>query len=188
MGFMADIQEAAEGRRKAKRDIELHKMFMDEHGNDPESSIAARFYASLGDDVAHSGTVEHDVYSKLTKKFQVKYRTRFMKLKFKELGMSRTEWRAYRKVDRAAKSVERARAKKRKKIQVIPVEQLLKNPDVASAFASALIDALVDANPELREKRDERLRENRDAGECVGCGGPVNDDGYCMGEFGGGEQ
>ena len=71
--FNPDAAEARrEGHRKAQRDIDLVKQFIDVHNGRPDNKIARKFFGSLGDDV-RPGPEEVE-YRKITNKFQKEIR------------------------------------------------------------------------------------------------------------------
>ena len=74
MKFFDSTTAAArrEGRRKAERDIDLVRQFIDVHEGRPEYAIMRKFFASLGDDVRPGP--EQDVYEKRIGKFQTEVR------------------------------------------------------------------------------------------------------------------
>lgn len=176
MGFRNFIKYAGEvgravriGQNKAKRDIELCKMFFDEHGNNPPYEIAERFFSSLGDDVDRDSEYEEKAYLKDIRKFQDKWRK------------SNPEFRLPGGV-----TVGRIAIQLPDGMSMDDVDNTVEGREfLANAISNLISEKTGVPVEEVRAAFVRRgLQANLEAGKCLGCGGDIDEDGDCVGDQG----
>jgi hypothetical protein len=74
MKLIDNIKSHFDGKEKALRDINLAKMFWEEHGGKPGNEVSHRFFTSLGDDVDESNKWEVNAYKKDVARYQKEWR------------------------------------------------------------------------------------------------------------------
>jgi hypothetical protein len=158
MGILRSIQTRASATTKAIRDCEFGEEFMAVHNQNPEREIAKKFFLSLGGDVTPE---EFPHYRKLRMKWVERW-----------IARHPAEDRTFRFPSEEPPSV-----------QIIPVNLGDINPTsgLIGAIRDAMIAAMIEQDPEVKEQVEQQRRDNLEAGKCLGCGGGIDADGLCDG-------
>lgn len=158
MGIINSIQNSLTATAKAVRDCKFAEEFMEVHDQDPDREIAKKFFLSLGEDVTPA-------------EFK-----RYRKLRIKWVD----QWIAKHP---AANRTFRFPSEEPPSVQVIPVNLGDLNPTSGfiKALRDAMIDAMIEQEPEAREAFEQYKRDNLAAGKCLACGGGIDAEGLCDG-------
>lgn len=151
------LKDILSATRKARRDIELSTLFFDEHNHQPPHAIAHKFFSeNMSEDVTPA---ERKTYSRIVGAWQYRYA--------KAHPETAPHWLNKRK------------------------RGLRENPETQIGFLS--VDAngnpVLTGNPVLdviaqmmATSREFGRRMNIAAGKCLGCGGTLDEEGWCSGE------